>query len=159
MLREGVVNTNKQRKLAVRSARRLDGGWTFIETLVVLGIVLILTATVGFTAMKQLAKAKTVAARSQIDSLQLAMQSYYLDTGSHPTREQGLMALREKPTLSPVPNNWDGPYMEKPIPDDPWGRPYVYLIPGPAGMPYGLASYGKDGVEGGEGEDADTLSW
>lgn len=153
------MNTNKQSKLAARSARRLDGGWTFIETLVVLGIVLILTATVGVMAVRQLEKARTVAARSQIDSLVLALEFYYLDVGSYPTREQGLMALREKPTLSPVPNNWDGPYMEKTIPEDPWGRPYVYLIPGPAGMPYGLASYGKDGVEGGEGEDADTLSW
>ena len=136
-----------------------EGGWTFIETLIVLGIVLILTATVGFTAVKYLQKAKLVAARSQIDTLELALQAYYLDCGSFPSEEQGLASLWSKPTVPPVSEAWNGPYIAKRIPDDPWGKAYKYKNPGPDGLPYGISSLGEDGFEGGSGENADIVSW
>lgn len=136
-----------------------DGGWTFIETLIVLGIVLILTATVGFTAVKYLQKAKVVAVRTQLDTLDLALQTYYLDCGSFPSAEQGLESLWTKPAVSPVPESWNGPYLMKKLSKDPWSREYVYKIPGPNGLPYGIASLGADGQDGGTGENADIVSW
>ena len=142
-----------------RSRHDPEAGWTFIETLIVLGIVLILTATVGFTAVKYLQKAKLVAARSQIDTLELALQAYYLDCGSFPSEEQGLASLWAKPTASPVSEAWNGPYIAKRIPNDPWGRAYGYKNPGPDGLPYGVSSLGEDGFEGGNGENADIVSW
>ncbi|HAP42661.1 MAG TPA: type II secretion system protein GspG [Spirochaetaceae bacterium] len=142
-----------------RGSAKADAGWTFMETLIVLGIILILTATVAFMAIRYLGKAKVVAVRSQIDALELALQAYYLDCGYFPTQEQGLAALWEKPTLSPVPDAWGGPYMAKQLPRDPWGRDFVYRLPGPNSQMYGIASYGADGIEGGEGEALDITSW
>lgn len=141
--------------------RPVDGedGWTFIETLVVLGIVLILTATVGFMAARYLGKAREVAARSQIETLSLALQSYYLDCGTFPSEDQGLQALWEKPSLSPVPMGWTGPYLMKKPPLDPWGNEYVYEVPGPNGLPFAILSFGSDGNPGGEGPDADLTSY
>lgn len=136
-----------------------DDGWTFIETLIVLGIILILTATVGFSSVRYLQKAKVVAVRTQLDSYDLALQAYYLDCGCYPSQDQGLAALWEKPQSEPVPENWDGPYLAKAPPKDPWGREFVYLLPGPDGIPYGIASYGLDGIEGGDDENADIASW
>lgn len=133
--------------------------WTFIETLIVIAIVLILTAAVGFSAVKQLDKAKIATAKSQIESFTLALDAYYMDNGTYPSEEQGLSALWTKPTSSPEPKYWDGPYLSKPVPDDPWGNPYHYVVPGTNNLPYGIISYGKDGFEGGEGNDADISSW
>ncbi|MBN1243782.1 MAG: type II secretion system major pseudopilin GspG [Spirochaetales bacterium] len=154
----------EESKLTTGNARQERGyrgedGWTFIETLVVLGIVLILTATVGFMAARYLGKAREVAAKSQIETFSLAIQSYYLDCGSFPTEDQGLDALWQKPTLSPVPSAWTGPYLMKKTPLDPWGNPYVYEVPGPNGLPFSIASYGADGSPGGEGADADLFSY
>jgi len=139
--------------------KSIDGGWTFIEILMVLGIILILSATVSFMFIRYLTKAKVVSAKSQIEALEMALQAYYLDCGSFPTQEQGLSSLWEKPTLSPVPDGWDGPYMAKKLPKDPWNNDYAYIVPGPDGRPYGIASYGADGMEGGSGEAADIVSW
>ena len=151
------IDTGVSDAKAVESER--DGGWTFIETLIVLGIVLILTATVGFTAVRYLHKAKIVASRSQIDTIELALQAYYLDCGTFPSAEQGLDSLWTKPTVSPVPDAWNGPYIAKRLPKDPWSREYVYRMPGPDGLPYGIASLGADGMDGGDGENADIVSW
>jgi general secretion pathway protein G len=136
-----------------------DEGWTFVEILIALGIVLILTATVAFMFIRYLSKAKVVAAKSQIEAMEMALQAYYLDSGNFPTQEQGLAALWEKPSLSPVPETWDGPYMAKRLPKDPWNNDYIYLVPGPGGNPYGIATYGSDGAEGGSGEASDVVSW
>lgn len=138
--------------------RKYEEGWSFVETLIVMAIVLILTAAVGFSAIKQVEKARVVTARSQIETFSLALDSYYMDVGSYPTSEQGLAALFEKP-ISLSNNNWDGPYITKPVPKDPWGNDYQYFIPGENGFPYGISSLGKDGMEGGEGKDADIKSW
>lgn len=141
------------------SKSKKNEGWTFIETLIVIAIVLILTASVGFSAVKQLDKARIATAKSQIESFTLALDAYYMDNGTYPTQEQGLDALWIKPTITPEPKHWDGPYLSKPVPDDPWGNAYQYVVPGENNLPYGITSYGNDGFEGGEGNDADISSW
>jgi general secretion pathway protein G len=136
-----------------------EGGWTFIETLIVVAIVLILSSSVGFIAYRYVDKAKTVAARSQIETYALALDSYFVDCARYPSQEQGLAALWEKPSTEPVPSLWRGPYVNRPIQKDPWGSPYEYFAPGRSGLPYGLRSLGADGKEGGDGDDADVSSW
>lgn len=136
-----------------------EGGWTFIETLIVIGIILILTSSVGFMAVRYLDKAKIVTARSQIETFALALDAYYLDCGSYPSSDQGLASLWEKPSAAPQPDGWMGPYVNKPIPNDPWGNPYAYVVPGSGGLPFGIRSFGADGKEGGEANDADISSW
>lgn len=136
-----------------------EGGWTFIETLIAIAISLILTASVGFMAYRYVDKAKTAAARSQIETFALALDSYLMDCGRYPTQEQGLKALVEKPTIEPIPKGWDGPYLSKAISGDPWDRAYEYSVPGKGGMPLGIRSLGADGKEGGDGKDRDISSW
>lgn len=136
-----------------------EGGWTFIETIIVIGIILILTSSVGFMAVKYLDKAKTVAAKSQIETFGLGLDAYFLDCGNYPSSDQGLSALWEKPSSEPLPAGWNGPYVNKPIPKDPWGNPYEYTVSGNNGLPFGIRSFGGDGREGGENNDADIKSW
>lgn len=142
-----------------RKERAGEDGWTFIETIIVMAIILILTSSVGFMAVKYIDKAKTVAARSQVETFSLGLDAYYLDCGSYPSIEQGLAALWQKPASEPVPAKWNGPYLNKPVPPDPWGNPYKYAIPGSEGLPFDVCSLGADGREGGEGNDADINSW
>ena len=136
-----------------------EDGWTFMETLIVIAIVLILTATVGFMAVGSLEKARTAAAKTQIESLCTALEAYYIDCGFYPSAEQGLEALRKKPETSPTSDSWQGPYLYKNVPKDPWGNDYEYLIPSPDGIPFGIMSYGADGQEGGEDKNVDIKSW
>jgi general secretion pathway protein G len=136
-----------------------DGGWTFMETLIVIAIVLILTSSVGFLATQYLDRARTATAKSQIDAFAVALESYYIDCGRYPTGEQGLNALWEKPAAQPVSDNWSGPYIFKRVPNDPWGNPYEYQVPGTNGLAYSISSFGADGREGGEKNDADITSW
>jgi general secretion pathway protein G len=136
-----------------------EAGWTFVETLVVIGIVLILTGTVGFVAFRYLDRAKQAAARTQVETLSLALNAYLLDCETYPTKEQGLDALWNKPVIEPVPSGWQGPYVGKKIPTDPWGNEYEYQVPGPNGLPFGVRSFGADGVAGGEENAADIASW
>lgn len=143
----------------IKSYNSSQDGWTFMETLIVIAIVLILTTSVGVMAIRYLDKAKIVTARTQIDSFSIALEAFYIDNGRYPTQEQGLDALWKKPVVEPVSNRWNGPYLYKKIPNDPWGRPYNYIVPGPEGLPYGIFSYGSDGKEGGSGNDADIQSW
>jgi general secretion pathway protein G len=134
-----------------------EGGWTFIETIIVIGIVLVLTSSVGFMAVKYLDKAKTVTARSQVETFSIAMDAYFMDCGDYPSEAEGLAALWERP---PTANRyWNGPYISKPIPLDPWGNVYEYRKPGYNNTRYGIRSFGLDGFEGGEGTDADITSW
>jgi general secretion pathway protein G len=97
-----------------------------------------------------------VAARVQINNFEQALTQYKLNTGLFPTTEQGLEALRTKPSTV---NQWDGPYLRKEIPLDPWGHPYVYKFPGEHGEEPDIISYGSDGQPGGEGMNADIVSW
>ncbi|MGQ9509341.1 MAG: type II secretion system major pseudopilin GspG [Thermodesulfobacteriota bacterium] len=130
-------------------------GFTLVEILVVIIIIGLLAALVGPRLFGKVGVAKQKAAKAQIELFGTALDAFRLDIGRYPTTEEGLKALREKP--SDV-EKWDGPYIPKEIPLDPWGRPYVYRSPGEHGE-YDLISYGRDGVEGGQGEDEDIVSW
>ncbi len=139
--------------------KQQDEGFTFIETIIVIAIILILSAGVGFSAIKYIDQAKIASARNQIGTFKLSLQSYYIDCGTYPNEGQGLAALWEKPVLSPVPADWNGPYLDRELPKDPWGNQYLYKAPGEKGLPFSIISYGADGMEGGEGKNADLVSW
>ncbi len=156
MMSDSVITTRIKRARKVLTNQE---GWTFIETLIVISIILVLTSTVGFMAFKYVGKARVVAARTQIENLSMALDTYYMDTRHYPTEEQGLESLWEKPVLEPVPKNWDGPYLKKKPAKDPWGNAYEYRVPGPHGLPYGILSAGADGNPGGDGTDRDITSW
>lgn len=136
-----------------------DDGFTFAETLVVLAIMLILAAGVGIAADRYIRKARIVAAKSQIEIYRLALQSYYMDCGMYPSQEQGLLALWKKPDFFPIPQNWDGPYIDRELQLDPWGNAYGYSRILNENVPYSIICYGSDGLEGGEGDAADIVSW
>lgn len=138
---------------------KTDEGFSFIETIVAISIILILSAAVGFSAIKYIERARTAACRNQIETFRLALQSYLLDCGIYPTEAQGLSALWEKPILAPVPARWDGPYIDRQIPKDPWGNDYVYKNPGDKNLPFTIMSYGAYGKSGGEGQNAAIYSW
>jgi general secretion pathway protein G len=135
--------------------RKRDEGFTLIELLVVLIILGLLSALVAPKFFGKIEKAKTKTAKAQVELLGAALDDFRLDNGRYPTTEEGLKALREKPGDL---ETWDGPYLPKPVPEDPWGRPYHYQSPGEHGD-YDLFSYGKDGVEGGEKDNQDVVSW
>ena len=136
-----------------------DKGFTFIETIVTISIILILSAAVGFSAIRYIEGAQLAACRNQIETLRLALQSYFLDSRQYPTDTQGLNALWEKPIQPPVPLHWDGPYIDRQLPKDPWGNDYEYKNPGEMNLPFSIMSYGADGKIGGEGKNVDIHSW
>ena len=139
-----------------RSPRR--HGFTLLELLVVLAIIATLVAVVAPSIFRNVGDAKTEAAKSQIEIFGLALDAYRIDNDAYPTSDQGLAALRTKPTSGTMPRNWRGPYLRKDVPLDPWGKPYLYKSPGDHG-PYDLLSYGADGVPGGDGNNRDVASW
>jgi len=130
-------------------------GFTLLELLVVMVIIGLLVGYVAPMYFKQVGKSEVKTARAQIESFGKALDQYRLDTGHYPTTEQGLAALVTKPADE---TRWDGPYLKKGVPADPWGTPYAYKRPGTKGE-YDIISFGKDGVPGGTGEDADLGSW
>jgi len=135
-----------------RSARRtVQRGFTLLELLVVMAIIGLLAGYVGPRYFAQIGKSEVKAARAQIDALEKALDQYRLDTGHYPSQDQGLAAIIKKPANEP---RWDGPYLKKDLPLDPWGRPFIYKIPGERGE-FELVSLGKDGAAGGTGEAAD----
>jgi general secretion pathway protein G len=129
-------------------------GFTLVELLVVMAIVAMLAALVGPKLFPKLGKGKQSAAKAQIELLGQALDQLRLDAGRYPTTQEGLNAL----TVNPGMDNWDGPYLKKSLPNDPWGKPYSYQCPGTHGE-YDMLSYGRDGAPGGEGEDKDITSW
>jgi general secretion pathway protein G len=136
--------------------RSRERGITLIEMLVVVVIIGLFVGLVGVNVFKQGDKAKVVAVKTEISHLKNALGLYKLDTGTYPPTALGLAALRVKPENMP---NWAGPYLEKDVPLDAWGRPYLYKYPGDHGEEPDLKSLGADGQEGGEGNDADIVSW
>ena len=134
---------------------RSTKGFTLIEMLVVITVIAILAGLVGPMVFRNVGDAKVTAAKAQLELLSLALEQYRLDNDYTPSTTQGLEALRTSPQGEPPPRNWRGPYLRKPVPLDPWGHPYVYRSPGEHN-PYDLFSLGRDGREGGSGEDADV---
>ncbi len=130
-------------------------GFTLLELLVVMVIIGLLAGYVGPKYFAQIGKSEVKAARAQIDALGKALDQYRLDTGRYPNSEQGLNALFTPPASEP---RWQGPYLQKAAPPDPWGKPYQYKSPGEHGE-YDLWSYGKDGQAGGNNESADIGNW
>jgi len=138
------------------SARRGERGFTLVEILVVITIIALLMALVGPRVLNYLSESKVKTARIQIQSFATALDLYYLDTGRYPTSSEGLAALVQRGSGA---GSWNGPYLRGGnVPNDPWGKPYVYRSPGEHGA-YDLVSYGSDGQEGGTGLAADITSW
>lgn len=148
-----------QREAGDRAGDARDGGWTFLETIIVIAVILLLSGTIGVVAVGQLGRARVAVVRTQIAAFSLALENYALDCGDYPTQAQGLQALWEQPSMAPVPAGWDGPYVTREIGTDPWGSEYEYRVPGPHGLPFEIRSLGADGLPGGSGMDADIVSW
>jgi general secretion pathway protein G len=132
-----------------------QAGFTLLELLVVMVIIGLLAGYVGPKYFSQIGKSEIKATRAQIDALGKAIDQYRLDVGHYPSTEEGLAALITRPANQA---KWDGPYLSKKVPMDPWGNPYIYKFPGEHGD-YDLISLGKDGQPGGEGEAADIPNW
>jgi len=139
----------------VHELPRSDRGFTLLELLVVIAIIGLLAGYVAPRYFAQIGKSEVSVARAQIDALEKALDQYRLDTGRYPTTEQGLAALATRPQNEP---KWNGPYLKKGVPLDPWDRAYSYKQPGDHGE-YDLFSLGKDGAPGGTGEAADITNW
>jgi general secretion pathway protein G len=132
--------------------RRSESGFTLIELMVVILIIGLLATIVVQNLRGATDKAKRIKAEADISAFKTALDRYYLDNGSYPTTDQGLLALVSPPTTGKVPVDYpDGGYIEK-IPPDPWANPYAYQSDGSS---YILKSFGADGVEGGTGKNAD----
>jgi general secretion pathway protein G len=145
--------------MGLRKARIIRGwdaarGFTLLELLVVVVIIGLLAGFVAPRYFGQVGKSEVNVAKAQLDALEKALDQYRLDTGRYPDNELGLSALVQKPATEP---KWAGPYLRKGVPLDPWGKPYIYKIPGEKGE-FDLLSYGKDGQAGGTGENADITN-
>lgn len=144
-------------RLACRAsiAGRRVGGFTLLELLVVMVIIGLLVGYVAPRYFAQLGKSEVRATQAQIGAFERALDTYRLDVGHYPTTEQGLTALVVRPQNEA---KWNGPYLQKAVPSDPWGHPYQYKSPGEHGE-YDLYSFGKDGQPGGSGDAADITNW
>jgi general secretion pathway protein G len=136
--------------------KKSQSGVTLIEMLVVVVIMGLFVGLVGVNLFKRADEAKRTATRAQIDSFMTAVGAYKLDTGNFPSTDQGLLALRVKPDGV---QQWAGPYLPKDIPPDAWGHDYLYKFPGEHGDEPDIISLGADGQPGGEGNNADIVSW
>lgn len=135
--------------------RHRASGFTLLELLVVMLIIGLLAGYVAPRFFSQVGKSEKKIARAQIAAFEKALDQYRLDTGHYPGTEQGLTALNERPANEP---KWAGPYLQKAVPMDPWGRPYQYRQPGGHGD-YDIVSYGKDGQPGGSDDNEDLGNW
>jgi general secretion pathway protein G len=140
----------------MRRRRQTQAGITLIEMLVVVTIIALFAALVLPRMLNKTGPARRTAAHAQINGFLTGLGAYKLDTGTYPSTEQGLNALRVKPESA---NQWAGPYLPQDVPLDPWGRPYLYKYPGEHGDEPDVISLGADGEPGGEGDNADIVSW
>lgn len=134
-----------------RHTARRHQGFTLVELLVVVVIIGLLASYVAPRYFAQLGKSEAATAKAQIDALSKAVDAFRIDVGRFPTAAEGLAALMQRPEGV---NGWNGPYLKKAVPPDPWQRPYVYQFP-VQGSDYRIVSWGKDGKPGGQGDDAD----
>ena len=135
---------------------RAQSGFTLIELMVVLLIIGVLAALIVPNVLDRADDARVTAAKTDVNNLMQALKLYKLDNQRYPTGEQGLHALRAKPTAGPLPPNWKS-YLDQ-LPNDPWGKPYQYIYPGVKGE-IDIFSLGADGQAGGDGKNADIGSW
>ena len=135
-------------------------GFTLIEVLVAVFIGVLLAGMVTVNVVRYVSESRVKAARIQIRELRSAVEQYIAEQGQPPTMEQGLDALVRPPTIPPLPRSYPpGGYLSsRRIPRDPWGREYIYVVPGPDNQPFEILSYGSDGEPGGEGHAADISS-
>ncbi len=133
---------------------KLRKGFTLLELLVVLVIIGLLAAYVGPRFFSQIGKSEVTTARAQLGAFEKALDAFRIDVGRFPSTEEGLGALLAKPGGAA---KWNGPYLRKEVPLDPWGKPYAYRAPGERSE-YELKSFGKDGQAGGVGEDSDLIA-
>ena len=137
-----------------RSVGNQDG-FTLLELLVVMVIIGLLASFVGPRYFSQIGKSEVKSAKAQLDALEKALDQYRLDLGKYPSTEQGLVALVSRPANEA---KWDGPYLKKTVPPDPWGNQYTYKFPGEHSE-FDLWSFGRDGQPGGAGENEDIKNW
>ncbi|TAL26436.1 MAG: type II secretion system protein GspG [Nitrospirae bacterium] len=145
-----VYMTDRGKKKYLKNHR----GFTLIELLVVIVILGLLAGIVMPKYLAREKKGRQAAAKTQIELLGQALDQFRLDTGRYPNTSEGLTALM----TNPGGENWDGPYLKKAVPNDPWGKPYIYQSPGSHGD-YDISSNGADGSPGGDGENKDIVSW
>ncbi len=146
----------RNRRQVVAPLLTESSGFTFLEMMIVVAIIGLLAAIIAPAMIKKYGKSKREVARVQIENFKTALESFKMDMGRYPTKQEGLKALVE-PTEDA--ENWDGPYLgKKKLPKDPWKREYTYNNPGEHDV-YDIISYGADGQEGGDGEDTDIVSW
>src|SRR5438128_10442598 len=149
------MNRNRKTVGAVYDRAYFQSGITLIELLVVMVIIAMFATIVGQRLFRNVEKARQTTAKAQISEFESVLDAVRLDVGRYPTTEEGLQSLRVRPGSL---ERWDGPYLRKDVPPDPWQRPYVYRFPGQHGD-YDLYSLGADGQDGGEGENADVTNW
>jgi|tagenome__1003787_1003787.scaffolds.fasta_scaffold20724388_3 general secretion pathway protein G len=138
-----------------RGPRRSEAGFTLVEILVVITIIGLIMSLVGPRVLSYLSDSKVKTARIQIQGFSAALDLYYLDNGRYPTSTEGLGALAQRPDGA---STWNGPYLNgNSVPKDPWGRPYVYKLPGQQG-PYDIVSLGPEGREGDSSVAAATVT-
>jgi len=135
--------------------KNLPSGFTLIEMLVVLVIIGLLAGLVGPKLFSKVDSSKVQTAQTQVKMLKGALETLRLDIGTFPSTEDGLAILNEPPKDERLRAKWKGPYLDEALPNDPWGNPYQYSVPGANGQPFALYSFGADGKKGGEGNDAD----
>ena len=138
-----------------RRRPRLESAFTLIELLLVLVILAILAAVVVPKFTNRSEQARKAAAKTDIANLETTLDAFEVDAGRFPTTEEGLAALVQQPSNVKA---WNGPYIKRGVPSDPWGHPYAYRFPGQYNANgYDLFSFGPDGNEGG-GDDVDNWS-
>lgn len=140
----------------MNNMRMMKSGFTLLELLIVVVIIGLLAGIVGPKLFKNINKSEMTTAKAQIDTFVKALDNFRIDTGRYPSSQEGLQALLTNPTDL---QGWNGPYLKKSVPNDPWGMPYQYAEPGSHNNEYDIFSFGKDKKEGGEGDNQDIGNW